>query len=279
MVLDREGRIVLFNRACEQVSGHTSDEAVDQPVWTFLIPSDEVDQVESLTRTMLQGNRDNFGECHWIRKDGHQRLISWANTLLTEEDGAVRNIIATGLDITEQKKTEEKLQHLALHDPLTDLPNRALFQERLIHALALAQRQRHPLAILFLDLDRFKQVNDTLGHEVGDLLLVDVSRRLRGSLRKSDTVARLGGDEFAVLLPDIQPPELARQVAEKIIEQLTAPFQLQGHTCHIGTSIGISLYPDHALDAETLLKMADMAMYRVKKSGRNHYRYYDPEPS
>jgi diguanylate cyclase (GGDEF)-like protein/PAS domain S-box-containing protein len=175
-------------------------------------------------------------------------------------------IIGTIMDITERKLIEERLKRLALYDDLTGLPNRSLFFDRLYQLLALAKRHKYVLAILFIDLDRFKAVNDTLGHEMGDLLLKEVSRRLTSCTRSADTVARVGGDEFIGICGKIAAPDDALVVARKINEALSKPFLLRDHECSIGASIGISLYPEDGSDPETLVKKADDAMYRVKES-------------
>jgi len=188
-------------------------------------------------------------------------------------------IIGTIVDITERKVIEERLNRLALYDELTGLPNRSLFFDRLHQLLALAKRNQYVLAILFIDLDRFKAINDTLGHEMGDLLLKEVSRRLTSCIRSADTVARVGGDEFLGICGKIAAPDDALIIARKINDVLSKPFLLRGHECSIGASIGISIYPEDGSDPETLLKKADDAMYRIKESGKGgNLLYRDMEP-
>lgn len=172
----------------------------------------------------------------------------------------------------ELRKSEERAHHLAQHDTLTGLPNRALFADRLTHALSLAQRDSQHLALMFIDLDRFKPVNDSFGHAVGDQLLQVVAVRLREAVRASDTVGRIGGDEFVVLLPEIDATRDVQMVASKILESMARPFTLAGHELSISASIGIALYPEHGVDEESLNKAADQAMYRAKDSGRNCIR-------
>jgi len=176
-----------------------------------------------------------------------------------------------------RKDAEEKLRFVATHDALTGLPNRVMFGQRLDHAIAQAQRQRRRLAVLFLDLDRFKVINDTLGHEFGDALLREVARRLRENLRASDTVARLGGDEFVVLLEDVTEPLFVGTVAQKIIAALSEGYVLAGREYHVTASVGASTFPDDAADAATLLKNADIAMYRAKEQGRNTFQFYSSQ--
>jgi diguanylate cyclase (GGDEF)-like protein len=165
---------------------------------------------------------------------------------------------------------------LANHDPLTGLPNRIIFRDRLRHGLAQAQRSGRKLAVLFLDLDRFKWVNDNLGHEAGDELLCQVCARLRLSVRETDTLARIGGDEFTCVLPEMDNTDTATDIAERFLSSLTAPFTLAAGEAQIGTSIGIALYPIHHEEPDTLLKYADQAMYQAKHGGRNRFVLYSP---
>ncbi len=179
-------------------------------------------------------------------------------------------------DISERKRTEERLSFLANYDALTDLPNRALLRDRLTQALARLPWQNRVLGVLFCDLDRFKIINDTLGHNVGDHLLKEMARRLQECVRSGDTVARLGGDEFVVLLTDMASTEGVGAIAHKIIESLGQPLHLEGQEIYVTASIGISLYPTDSTDPDTLLKQADVAMYRAKELGKNGYQFYSP---
>jgi diguanylate cyclase (GGDEF)-like protein len=177
-------------------------------------------------------------------------------------------------DIEERKQTERSIRHMAHHDSLTDLPNRALFRDRLTHAMAQADRYQQKLAVMFLDLDRFKAINDTLGHNVGDQLLRIAAERLRTCVRDCDTVARLGGDEFTVIVEDVVDTQTAAIVAQKIIDTFAQPFNLHGHEVFVTTSIGITLYPDDDEQIDHLLRNADAAMYRAKECGRNNFQFY-----
>lgn len=178
------------------------------------------------------------------------------------------------IEITARKQVEEKILHMASHDNLTGLPNRALFKDRLDTAKNMAVRNQEKLAILFIDLDGFKAVNDTLGHKAGDLLLQEVARHLQASVRQSDTVARLGGDEFIILLNNIGHAVAAEAVAKKILATFEQPISLEGKTTRVGASIGISIFPDHCNDTEKLIIYADAAMYEIKKSGKNAYAFH-----
>ena len=190
--------------------------------------------------------------------------------------GEVSAVVGFIRDITERKRAEEELAYMASHDALTGMPNRMLFNDRVTLALAYAQRNQQKLAVILLDLDYLKDVNDTLGHSVGDKLLRAVGERLTGLLRKSDTVARMGGDEFMLVLPETARAEDAAKIASKILEAIRRPFAFDGHEIHITTSIGIAMYPDDGEDADALMRDADMAMYRAKAKGRDNYQCYTP---
>ncbi|MBF0424445.1 MAG: diguanylate cyclase [Magnetococcales bacterium] len=201
-----------------------------------------------------------------------------------EEDAFMATIANTLAGIIERRQieaqlrdAEEKLRQKAHHDTLTGLPNRLLFQELLQRSLAQVRREGKSLAVLFMDLDRFKEVNDTLGHEAGDQLLIEVAKRICACLREEDTVARLGGDEFTLILQEPSRREDIVRVVQRIIEQVRKPFVLKGRECHVGASVGISLHPEHGRDPVTLLKKADQAMYQTKNRGRNGYTFYTPD--
>ena len=208
---------------------------------------------------------------------GGAKVFDVVKIPLFNDDGSRRGLVLVGRDVTERKLAAARIHHLAHHDALTGLPNRVLFQERLRSALLQSKRLGDRVALMFLDLDKFKDINDTLGHHVGDLLLKAVAKRLQRCVRETDTVARLGGDEFAVILTNLQRPEDATQVAESIIATVADPFGLEEHEVLTSTSIGITLYPSDAGDADQLLKNADLAMFRSKAEGRNNYHFYVAE--
>jgi len=178
-------------------------------------------------------------------------------------------------DITPRKQAEERIQYLATHDGLTGLPNRVMFGELLNHVLALSRRNSRKFAVLFIDLDRFKFINDSLGHDAGDALLHEVANRLKGSLRSSDVVARLGGDEFVMLLQDLRGSEQAGRIARKLLSAVIQPIEIGGQECRVTASIGISIYPDDAADETSLMTHADIAMYHAKEEGKNNFQFYD----
>jgi diguanylate cyclase (GGDEF)-like protein/PAS domain S-box-containing protein len=212
-----------------------------------------------------------------VRPDGALRHVQMRVYLV--RDGAGQFVRRAGIvqDVTERKEQEARIEHLAYHDALTGLPNRAMLADRLAQALAQAQRRELESAVLFIDLDRFKLVNDSLGHAAGDALLQEVARRVRAALREDDTVARVGGDEFQVVLPQISGPTDAAHVAEKLMNVLAVPFVLEGQELHVTASLGLSLYPRDGTTGDLLLKYADMALYAAKGEGRNAYRFFSPE--
>ncbi|WP_298039001.1 EAL domain-containing protein [uncultured Desulfuromonas sp.] len=220
---------------------------------------------------------------HHFLGDGERRIFEVEASPLWNDDGTLRGVIESSRDITERLQVEalleendKWLQHLAFHDPLTGLPNRALLRDRLKQAMGKARRQERKVALLFLDLDRFKNINDSLGHPAGDRLLMKVAERLRGCVREADTVARQGGDEFLVVLEGVENAGGAAEVARKILRALAGEFVLEGHKLFITTSIGISLFPDDGESLDALLKNSDIAMYHAKAQGRNTYQFYAP---
>jgi len=218
-------------------------------------------------------------EIDWqiIRKDGTERYIETSVTLRKDIAGKIIGFRGIIHDITEREQMHQQLNYMATHDALTGLPNRTLFLDRLQVALAQSRRNHSKVAVMMLDLDHFKDINDTFGHLVGDMLLQEVGRRLTGILRHNDTVARLGGDEFIILLSDLEKKEYAAGVAKVILKALQKPFHLGNRQIASHSSIGIALFPDDGSDTESLLKKSDIAMYSVKAHGRNNYRFFAEE--
>jgi diguanylate cyclase (GGDEF)-like protein/PAS domain S-box-containing protein len=216
-------------------------------------------------------------EFELVCKDGSVLPVLAHSSVIDNDDskGAVSRF--TVFNITDRKQAEERFRHMATHDALTNLPNRNLLRDRVARDILLALRNKRRIAILFVDLDHFKKINDTLGHHVGDRLLQQVANRMGRCIRKSDSLARLGGDEFVISLADILNGRDAGIVAGKIIHSLERPFDIDGHTLQIGSSIGIGVYPEDGADADELMRCADTAMYAVKQSGRNQYRFFSPE--
>jgi diguanylate cyclase (GGDEF)-like protein len=216
-----------------------------------------------------------------LTKDGERRVVAWRHTVLRDDSGRATASMSSGVDLTDRRAAEEQIAYLAYHDSLTGLPNRALLQEHLELALARARRQNTAVALLYLDLDGFKLVNDSLGHPAGDELLCHVTMRLSERRRNADLLARQGGDEFLLLLADLDRTEAeptAKRVAEGLLRALAKPFTISGAEFHIGASIGISLFPRDAADADELLRHADASMYDAKSAGRNSVTIYTGDP-
>jgi diguanylate cyclase (GGDEF)-like protein/PAS domain S-box-containing protein len=260
-----------LNPAWESALGYSLEELLSRPFTEFIHPDDLKDtfsKVEEQEEGLPVINFTNRYRC----RDGTYKWLEWR----TSPDKENRLIYAVANDITERKKMDETIRHLAYHDMLTNLPNRRLFKDILAIELALTKRSRKKLAVLFLDLDKFKYINDTMGHDVGDELLKEVGNRLKHNVRESDTIARIGGDEFNILLNDLPRTEDIVTITEKIIESLQTPVMINGHNLHVTTSIGISIYPDDARNMDALFKNADIAMYHAKELGGNKYQFYDP---
>jgi diguanylate cyclase (GGDEF)-like protein/PAS domain S-box-containing protein len=212
-----------------------------------------------------------------IKKDGTHIYLENSITPLRNKEGKIIGFRSVSRDITERRQFEQKLAEMATHDSLTGLPNRVLLSDRLMIGSALARRSGHRMAVLMLDLDRFKTVNDAMGHSVGDELLKDVGQRLSGIMRKSDTVSRIGGDEFVLVLPHISQIEHVTKFAERILNAFQEPFVFGRHRLQVTTSIGIAIYPEDGTNIENLLKSADSAMYLAKEQGRGIYKYYQDD--
>lgn len=275
---DTEGRFLAVNQAVADAYGAETPDAL-----VGLTAFDLVDYETAVTAreddlAVMKARAQKMTEQPCTSGPGDAPC--WVETYrapVTDDHGALLGTVGFSRDITERREAQEEIRQLALYDPLTKLPNRRLLSERLSQALALARRDQTHLALVFVDLDRFKPINDTLGHSVGDLLLHAVAQRMQHCVREVDTTARLGGDEFVVLLPSIDGPDQAILVAEKIRNALNQPFELAGgHVVSISSSSGVAIYPDHGEDEITLFKAADVAMYRAKALGRNNVQLYQP---
>lgn len=276
IVTNIEGVIEYANAACEKMTGFSQAELIGQTPRIFKSGKMEPLFFKKLWETINQG--DNFTDIFINkRKDGSIYYEEKTITPLKDDTGKITHFISTGKDITERIQTEKRLHHLAYHDPLTDLPNRSMLTERIQHAIENASRSKRILGVMFLDVDRFKNINDTLGHDVGDKLLVELAARIQNQLRTSDTIARLGGDEFAILIEWAENANDLSNVAKKLIESFRKPFNIDGNELFTTASIGISIYPDNGKDSTTLLKNADVAMYRAKEQGRDCYHFYSEE--
>lgn len=273
MVLDHHGIAIQVNPAFSRITGYSFDEFVGQP--SRLLRSDRHDD-DFYDKAWDELNQKGTwtGEVWSRRKDGSHFLERRSANLIHDEQGQLSHIVSVFNDITDSHAKDEQLRHLAFHDALTGLGNRALLQQRLEAGIARAQRQSGRLAILYLDLDQFKAVNDSLGHHIGDRLLRAVAERLKTCLRATDTLARIGGDEFVVMMNDVADGHDCSLLASRLIEALRAPLDLDASRIHVRTSIGVALYPDDGGDAQSLMKCADMAMYAAKAAGRNTCRFF-----
>jgi diguanylate cyclase (GGDEF)-like protein/PAS domain S-box-containing protein len=266
---------VAVNPAFTQITGYTEAEALGKDRTLTRSGRHEPSFYEAMWQEQLD---QGFwrGELWSLRKNGELYLEFLTVSAVRDPRGKATHYVGVFSDITKVKESQEKLDHLAHHDPLTALPNRLLFNDRLQHALQRSSREGEQLALLFIDLDRFKNVNDTLGHHIGDELLKQVAKALQDRLREGDTLARLGGDEFIVLLENIENQYGASQVAEKLVQMFEQPFMVAGHELFVTCSVGISLFPDDATDLNMLIRNADVAMYQAKARGRNGFSFYAP---
>lgn len=268
-----DGRIQWCNTAFSKLCGYSEGEIIGRNPSFLKSGRQDSTYYERLWQTIGAGETWS-SETVERHRDGTAFTVQQTITPIRDYKGEIRHFISIMEDITAQKATEEKIYHMAHYDALTDLPNRALFRDRLHHAIAIARRGEHQIALLFLDLDKFKSINDSLGHHVGDLLLQGVAARLCECVRECDTVARLAGDEFTVILQHVGSVTDAETVAAKIVARLAEPFQFEGHAIHTAASIGIALAPLHAAEDEALIKLADNAMYQAKSAGRGCYRVH-----
>jgi diguanylate cyclase (GGDEF)-like protein/PAS domain S-box-containing protein len=264
------GIIEDANPATVSIFGHEVDELIGQNIKILMPEPDQSRHDDYLQEYQRTGKRHVIGqyrEVSALHKDGRQFPIEM--NIAEMKLGGAKHFIGLARDITERKIVEEKLTQLALFDQLTTLPNRKNFLDRLEYSLLSAKRIKAVVALFFIDLDGFKKINDSLGHATGDHVLREVGRRLRASIRESDTAARMGGDEFTVILNHLKKTEDAPYVAEKIIRAINQPIEVDGNICNVGASIGIAIYPDHFDNIDELIIAADSAMYQVKASGKN----------
>ncbi|MCP4273132.1 MAG: EAL domain-containing protein, partial [Gammaproteobacteria bacterium] len=272
-ILDNEFKYQAANKAYEKITGYSAQDKKD---FQFTITSDNKLQVEILHQIRQSLIVEGLwqGELEDTRASGEQYTIELKLDAVKDRLDEVSHYVGVFSDITYRKKAEEDLRQLANYDQLTGLPNRSLFQDRLKHAIDLCERKKQHLILLFIDLDNFKVVNDSLGHTIGDKLLSKVAERLSACVRGNDTVARLGGDEYTILLEQVEGEFVGTKVADKVLEALSRPFRLQGHELVIGCSIGIASYPDDGADVESLLRNADTAMYSAKYKDKNNYQFF-----
>ena len=273
-------KYLLVNRAFETMLGIPRSEMLDRTSFDIHRPKDAKSIDDADTESLQDSDHVNYKEIEVNTPMRGPRMQSTRRMVIKNSRGEAKCIIAVIEDVTERKKAEQRIAFLAHHDALTGLANRAALIQKIEEAAARQRRLQEPFTVLLLDLDRFKQVNDTLGHPAGDALLIEVATRLKSLLRETDVLARLGGDEFAVIQAgESNQREAAKLLAERIIEMLRLPFEIDGGNISIGTSIGIAPAFEHGTESDDLLKMADLALYRAKSSGRNGYCFFDPEMS
>ncbi|SIS99985.1 PAS domain S-box-containing protein/diguanylate cyclase (GGDEF) domain-containing protein [Insolitispirillum peregrinum] len=280
LVSDARGRISMANAACARITGWMSEQCLDRTVQEVLFPGNEPVFEEMVAELMARQSCEL--EFWSSRLDGGEYAARLAASVVPDSVGTSHRIVIVVNDITQRKRDEERIRFQANYDSLTGLPNRALFNDRLDQAVSAARRAGTMVGLMFIDLDGFKAVNDTLGHDAGDLLLKGAAGRLRKCVRESDTVARLGGDEFTIIMGNLDSPEGAGQVAGRIIESLTVPFDLsvddgKVREGRVSASIGIAVLPNHGDTSDDILRHADAAMYHAKEQGKANYQFFRPE--
>jgi diguanylate cyclase (GGDEF)-like protein/PAS domain S-box-containing protein len=276
VVTDANSVILRVNQAFTRITGYSAEEVVGQTPRILKSSRHSAEFFREMWESIQQTGSWQ-GEV-WDRRKNGEEYPKWLTiSAVKNAAGTVTHYVGTHYDITDRKNAEQRIRDLAFVDQLTGLPNRTSLQERLIQTLGLVQRNERQLALMLIDLDNFKTINDTLGHQVGDELLVEVAKRLLASVRQSDLVARLGGDEFIVILPDIETPADAAHVADKILYSVSAPYCIDGHELRTSPSIGICLFPDDATESQDLIKKADVAMYHAKAKGRGNYQFFKEE--
>jgi diguanylate cyclase (GGDEF)-like protein/PAS domain S-box-containing protein len=272
--VDLAGNFTFFNDSMSRIFGYPKEELMGMNNRQYTDRENAKKLFQAFSQVYRTGEPHRGYEYEIIRKDGTKRYVETSVSLRKDASGHPTGFRGIARDITERKRAEEELAYRATHDLLTGLPNRMLFKDRFNMAIVQAQQTHKKLAVIFLDLDRFKEVNDTLGHDAGDELLYAVGNRLIDLVRKTDTVARMGGDEFLLLLPNIVRAEDAINITRIVLDVLGQPFFLVGHEVSISTSIGVAIYPDDGLDIDTLVNRADKAMYEAKQRGHHTYSYF-----
>jgi diguanylate cyclase (GGDEF)-like protein/PAS domain S-box-containing protein len=277
---DRSGYITFINRVAESMTGWSGKDASGRPMAEACRIVDAISRKAILDPMSTAASQNRTGKLPMnsilIGRDGHETFIEDSVAPIHDRDGQVTGAVIVFRDVSATQAFEKKLTHSAQHDFLTELPNRTLLSERVSQAIALARRQRHHVAVLFLDLDNFKQINDSLGHQIGDKLLQSVAKRLVDSVRGPDTVSRFGGDEFVVLLRELKSPEEAAKTAGRLLKAVSDVHFIDQHQIYTTASIGVCVDPGYGSDAVTLIENADAAMYHVKRNGRQHYKFFSP---
>ncbi|MFQ5765686.1 MAG: putative bifunctional diguanylate cyclase/phosphodiesterase [Rhodospirillales bacterium] len=276
LILDARRRVTAVNPAFTRITRYEERDLVGKPPPFRRVLGENRAQYARMWKTIEREGRWE-GE-YWTKtKEGEDYAERLSVSTITDDDGEVSQYATVINDITERKQDEERIRYQANYDELTGLPNRSLFLDRLNQTLAAASRNRDKVGLMFIDLDGFKLVNDTLGHDIGDLLLQEAAERLKHCVRATDTVARLGGDEFTVVMPRLHDPRVAPLVAQRILDSLAQTFQLNGHETFVSASVGITVYPEDATEVSDLLRNADGAMYQAKERGKANYQFFTDE--
>ena len=262
LVTSRDNRIVAVNPSFSTITGYAAGEVIGRDP-RILSDGLKPELEKDLWRTLVRTGRWQ-GELVYRHKSGSPYVCSVSINSVRDDAGHVTSFVSVFSDITERKENERRIYHLAHYDSTTGLPNRTLFSDRLRQSVLAARRYQAGLVLMFIDLDKFKPVNDSFGHDVGDMLLREIAERIRECIRESDTAARIGGDEFVVLLPGVESEPAVVNIAAKILQEIEQPFQYEGYDIRVSASIGFALYPEHAEDAQQLMKHADYAMYQAK---------------
>ncbi|MDQ2939557.1 MAG: diguanylate cyclase, partial [Actinomycetota bacterium] len=275
-IVSLEGRWLRANRALAELTGYPQDQLVGMGFQDITHPDDLPKDFNAL-QEMIEGVRDRFQtEKRYFHADGHVIWISLSTTIVRDGEGKPMYLLSQMQDISERKETEKRLTHRASHDELTGLPNRGVLEDRMVLAFNRQRRERKPISVLYLDLDGFKRVNDTHGHDAGDYLLVAVAKRLTALVRPTDVVSRLGGDEFAILC-EAMNEQGATQLAKRIVEVVPKPIEVEGRRLTVTPSVGIALSRDPAIRPGELLADADMAMYFAKEESRSGFAFFEDE--
>ncbi len=274
-VADAGLRMIYVNEAFKQASGYTGNEVLRKHLRMLCSDRNDPELFSAIKKSLRDGHWQ--GEVWGIRKGGEECPVWLYIHAVKDDRGKVTHYSATLLDITLFKQNEQRLEHMAHYDILTNLPNRSLMYDRLNQAIRLAKRYHSTVAVMLLDVDRFKEVNDTMGHHIGDQLLVQAASRLIGCVRETDTVARMGGDEFLAILPEIGTTANAVHMAQKFLEALSTPFKLEEHEVLVSGSVGMTMYPNDGQDEHLLVKNADTAMYHAKAQGKNNFKFFTEE--
>ncbi|HZX62622.1 MAG TPA: EAL domain-containing protein [Bacteroidales bacterium] len=275
--VDLNGKFTFCNNSMSRLTGCSKEELLGMNHKQFTNEETAKEVFQAFNNVYTTGEPSKGFDWQIIRKDGGEGFIEASVTLQKDSSGKPTGFKGMIRDITERKRTEQQINYMATHDVLTGLPNRLMFNQLLNQAIRSAQRHKRQLAIFFIDLDRFKIINDSLGHEAGDRLLKEMAKRFKKSLRADDVVGRLGGDEFVILIEEVDELSQVALVAHKILTTTIQPMNLQGEECRVTASIGISIYPGNGTDEQTLIKNADMAMYFAKEEGRNNYQFYSKD--